>query len=224
MGTGAGVLIRPDSSKSDPPSIWSPCPPRLSHPHSHDPIAFPAPSPLRRPLAQENSLSEQGRGLGEGQGETGPRRVGIGTQPQRHLSPCRAVSHLSLHPWGSQWIGMMTKMPNPSWASQLAALLGPAGPRAHSHLALWDRYERRAWILALPSEQTVCGEGWGGTRPPRQAPRFRERPVKDDGLAHSTGTGGLWGSGRDVSGHGHVKHLPLQPRGQCENGEKHEMR
>lgn len=56
-----------------------------------------------------------------------------------------------------------------------------------------------------PQDKTVCREQRGGTRPLRQALGFRERPVKDDRLRHSTGMGGLQGRGRGVVGAQHIR-------------------
>lgn len=58
---------------------------------------------------------------------------------------------------------MMTKMPNPSWASQLAALLGPSRAQSTLTLSALGQITREGMgSLALPSEQTVCGRDGEG--------------------------------------------------------------
>lgn len=59
----------------------------------------------------------------------------------------------------------------------------------------------------------MCGEGKGGARPLRQAPGFRERPVKEDGLAQHRDRWALGQQQGDVVGaRAHQRHLPLQPQ------------
>lgn len=167
---------------------------------SWSPSHFQRPA-MQRPLAQENSLSEQGRGAGEGRDR--PQEVGMGTQPPGHLQPLVGSYHPSGVPEGpAAWHDDQNAQPIP------AAIGCPQGALTHP----WGTHTRRHGSLALPSGHTACGEGRGRKRPLRQAPGFRERPVKGDGLRHSTGTGGLWAEVGCGGSTAHRRYLPLQPQ------------
>lgn len=98
----------------------------------------------------------------------------------------------------------MTKMLNQSWVANWLPSWDLRSTEG-AHLPLWGRHRREGMGPWPCPQDRLCGEGRGGTRPLRQAPGFRERPVKDDRLRHSTGTGGLWGRGRGEVGARYIR-------------------
>lgn len=193
---------RPCSDRPLPVSL-----PTSSEPsaQSWSPSHFQRPA-MQRPLAQENSLSEQGRGAGEGRDR--PREVGVGTQPSRAppaLGRGRPPIAVFLKA-AADWHDDQNAQPIPCghWLSS-----GGQPGTEGTHSPLGHTQEGGHGSLALPSGHTVCGEGRGGTRPLRQAPGFRERPVRDDGLRHGTGMGGLWAGAGCGGSTAHRRHLPL---------------
>lgn len=226
---GGPLQSHPAPPEAAPPSGCSPSPPHLSHLHSHGPHRTSSARQCSGRWRRRTHSQSRAEGLEKDRGETGPRRVGTGTQPSGCLQPLAEQYRPSLCPREPQVTGIMTSCSaNPEQANWLPSQdqLGPAG--AHTYPSGADTRER----TRVPGSALRTDCVWGvegnrrGTRPLRQAPGFRERPVKDDGLRHSTGTGGLRGSGRGCGGSTGTSETPTSatPRGQCENGEKHEMK
>lgn len=166
-------------------------------------ITFPAPSDAAAIGTGKLTLRAGPRGWGR-RGEIGPKRVGIGTQPLR-ASPAFgrvmlpiSVSLKATADWHND------QVLNQSWVANWLPSWGLPSTEG-AHLPLWSRHMREDMGPWPCPQDRLCGEGRGGTRPLRQAPGFRERPVKDDGLRHSTGTGRLWGRGRGVVGTRHIR-------------------
>lgn len=88
---------RPDPSGRPvppPPSSWSPDPPdppHRSHPHSRDPHHISSAQQCSGHWRRRTHSRSRAEGLEEDRGETGPRRVGVGT-----LQPSREQYHPSL--------------------------------------------------------------------------------------------------------------------------------
>lgn len=76
----------------------------------------------------------------------------------------------------------------------------------------------------LPSGQVVWEDG-AGEKPTKTSTRSGERPVRDDGQRQCKGRAGSGAeAGRGRSRGTSETPTSATPRGQCENGEKHEMR
>lgn len=138
-------LLAPLPTSSEPSAqSWSP---------SH----FQRPA-MQRPLAQENSLSEQGRGAGEGRDR--PQRVGIGTQPRGHLQPLAEPYPPSGIPEGpADWPDDQNAHPIP--CSHWLSSGGQRGTEG-THSPLGHTHQRGHGSLALPSDTLCVGKGGEG--------------------------------------------------------------
>lgn len=188
-----------------PPSGQPLCPPHLSHLHSHGLHRISSAQRCSAHWHRKTHSQSRAEGLGKDRGETGPRRVGIGTQTSRAspalgrlILPITVSLKATVH-WHND------QDAQPILGSQLAGLTGIARHRGHSLTHLGWTHEKGHGSMALPSGQTVCWEGRERDKTTKASTGFRERPVKDDGLRHSTGTGGLQGRGRGVVGARHVR-------------------
>lgn len=206
--TWAPLRARPDSSKSHPPSVRSPCPPRRSHLHSHDPHRISSAQRCSGHWHRRTHSQSRAGGLGRDRERQAPGGWARGLSLRSVSSPCGALSPVPASLKATvDWDDDQEAQPIPGCP--------PGTSRAQSTLTLsrQGQIHERGHGVPGPALRTDCV--WGGTgkdKTTQTAPGFRERPVKDGGLAQH---GGRWALGH-WQGCGRArarqKHLPLQPR------------
>lgn len=127
-----GQIRAPQWPCPDSPFFWSPCPPHLSHLHSHGPHRISSAQRCSGRWHRKTHSQSRAEGLGKDRGETGPRRVSTGPQPSK-ASPAlgRVIPPIPVSLKATA-DGHSDQDTQPIPGSQLAVLMGPARHRGCS--------------------------------------------------------------------------------------------